>query len=115
MHNAAFEVHKLPFHYALCTQPTYKNIVARMQTAQDTGFAGGSITIPLKVDILHHLDFISPAAQAIGAVNIADTSRPQLELQARSGRVTTRDCWAFFDRSNAVCAIECRTVHLWLL
>ncbi|KAJ0396596.1 hypothetical protein ATCC90586_004058 [Pythium insidiosum] len=40
-----------------------------LNLAQETGFAGGSITIPLKVDIVPHLDFVSPAVRAIGAVN----------------------------------------------
>ncbi|TMW57787.1 hypothetical protein Poli38472_014390 [Pythium oligandrum] len=69
MHNAAFGVHSLPFTYGLDDTTDVQSIVTRMQTAQATGFGGGSITIPLKVDIMAHLDELSPAARAIGAVN----------------------------------------------
>jgi shikimate 5-dehydrogenase len=32
-------------------------------------FAGGSVTVPYKVEIVRHLDDLTPAARAIGAVN----------------------------------------------
>lgn len=70
MHNAGFESVSLAslFTYGLHNTTDVLEIVKRMQ-APDTSFGGGSVTIPLKVDIMEHLDELSPAAQAIGAVN----------------------------------------------
>ncbi|ETN00833.1 shikimate-5-dehydrogenase [Phytophthora nicotianae INRA-310] len=70
MHNAGFASTSLTslFTYGLHDTTDVLEIVKRMQ-AFDTNFGGGSVTIPLKVDIMEHLDELSPAAQAIGAVN----------------------------------------------
>ncbi|KAI9915839.1 hypothetical protein PsorP6_007566 [Peronosclerospora sorghi] len=70
MHNAGFESASLAslFTYRLHETTDVLEIVKRMR-APDTKFGGGSVTIPLKVDIMEHLDELSPAAQAIGAVN----------------------------------------------
>lgn len=70
MHNAGFKSALLTpfFTYGLHDTTNALDIVKRMQ-APNTSFGGGSVTIPLKVDIMKHLDELSPAAQAIGAVN----------------------------------------------
>ncbi|RLN59111.1 hypothetical protein BBJ29_003958 [Phytophthora kernoviae] len=70
MHNAGFKSTSLEslFIYGLHDTTDAMGIVKRMQ-APDTSFGGGSVTIPLKVDIMEHLNELSPAAQAIGAVN----------------------------------------------
>ncbi|RLN53644.1 hypothetical protein BBJ28_00010710 [Nothophytophthora sp. Chile5] len=70
MHNAGFKSVALAplFTYGLHDTTDVSDIVERMQ-APDTRFGGGSVTIPLKVDVMAHLDELSPAAQAIGAVN----------------------------------------------
>lgn len=68
MHNAAFQQVALPFTYGLHDTTAIDEVVARMK-APGTRFGGGSVTIPLKLDIMPHLDALSPAATAIGAVN----------------------------------------------
>lgn len=70
MHNAAFRAAGLDavFHYGLHDTTDVQELVARMR-APHTAFGGGSVTIPLKVDIMPFLDELSPAARAIGAVN----------------------------------------------
>uniref|UniRef100_M4BYJ7 Pentafunctional AROM polypeptide n=1 Tax=Hyaloperonospora arabidopsidis (strain Emoy2) TaxID=559515 RepID=M4BYJ7_HYAAE len=70
MHNAGFESASLAslFTYSLHETTDVLEIVERMR-APGTSFGGGSVTIPLKLDIMEHLDELSPAAQAIGAVN----------------------------------------------
>ncbi|TDH65363.1 hypothetical protein CCR75_002996 [Bremia lactucae] len=70
MHMAGFESTSLSsfFTYGLHDTTNVLDIVKRME-APDTNFGGGSVTIPLKVDIMKHLNELSPAAQAIGAVN----------------------------------------------
>ncbi|KAE9312852.1 Pentafunctional AROM polypeptide [Phytophthora fragariae] len=70
MHNAGFEFTSLAslFTYGLHDTTDVLEIVQRMQ-APKTSFGGGSVTIPLKVDIMEHLHELSPAAKAIGAVN----------------------------------------------
>ncbi|KAF1326634.1 3-phosphoshikimate 1-carboxyvinyltransferase, partial [Globisporangium splendens] len=69
MHNAAFQAHGLPlFTYGLHDTTEILEVVARMQ-APNTTLGGGSVTIPLKVDVMPYLDELTPAARAIGAVN----------------------------------------------
>ncbi|CAI5715166.1 unnamed protein product [Peronospora destructor] len=70
MHNAGFESVSLSslFTYGLHDTMDALEIVKRLQ-APNTNLGGGSVTIPLKVAIMEHLDELSPAAQAIGAVN----------------------------------------------
>lgn len=68
MHNAAFRAAELPFTYALHETDSVLDIAARMR-APDTTFGGGSVTIPHKVDVMAHVNELTPAAQAIGAVN----------------------------------------------
>ncbi|CAH0473101.1 unnamed protein product [Peronospora belbahrii] len=70
MHNAGFKSASLNslFTYGLHNTTNALEIVKRMR-ASNTSFGGGSVTIPLKVDIMEHLNEVSPAAQAIGAVN----------------------------------------------
>ncbi|MBW0477920.1 hypothetical protein O181_017635 [Austropuccinia psidii MF-1] len=40
-----------------------------LKKIHDPGFGGASVTIPLKVEITKYLDWLTPDAQAIGAVN----------------------------------------------
>ncbi|CAI5743214.1 unnamed protein product [Hyaloperonospora brassicae] len=70
MHNAGFESASLAslFTYGLHDTTDVLEIVKRMR-APGTSFGGGSVTIPLKLDIMEHLNELSPAARTIGAVN----------------------------------------------
>nr|CCA26166.1 unnamed protein product [Albugo laibachii Nc14] len=67
IHNAGFQAHNLPFQYQLCETLDLEEITRKIRDT--TSFGGASVTIPHKIDIMHLLDEISPAARAIGAVN----------------------------------------------
>ncbi|MFN7161181.1 MAG: shikimate dehydrogenase [Candidatus Gracilibacteria bacterium] len=43
------------------------------------GFAGANITLPYKTDVMRFLDYISPEARAIGAVNTIKVNKNKLE------------------------------------
>ncbi|KAI9593296.1 EPSP synthase-domain-containing protein [Syncephalis fuscata] len=76
LHNTGFATLGLPYRYGL---RELSNVVDNEDTIQailsDKQFGGASVTIPLKVDIISLLDAISPAAQAIGAVNTIVTRK----------------------------------------
>lgn len=74
MHNTAFQASGLPHTYELLETD---NITDLRSTLESPEFGGASVTIPLKLVIMAHLDTISEDAKIIGAVNtiIADTSR----------------------------------------
>lgn len=59
-----------------------------LRTAERAGFAGLNITYPYKVDVISHLDELSPAARAVGAVNTVVFRNGK-----RSGHNT--DLWGF--------------------
>jgi pentafunctional AROM polypeptide len=68
IHNTAFGALGLPHTYGLLE--TADAADARVAAAlADLAFGGASVTIPLKEAVLPLLDALSPAAQAIGAVN----------------------------------------------
>lgn len=85
MHNKAFRAAGLPHTYALLETDNISDLGSMLDSSD---FGGASITIPLKLDIIRHLDTISNDAQAIGAVNtvIADPSRKSTK---RSGHHLT--------------------------
>ncbi len=66
MHNAAYRHLSLPHSYQLRDSPTVNSYSLVMQ---EPSFGGASVTIPHKESIQKLLDWISPAAQTIGAVN----------------------------------------------
>jgi shikimate dehydrogenase len=59
-----------------------------LRAAELCGFAGINVTYPYKVDIIAHLDELSPAARAVGAVNTV-----VFRNSKRSGHNT--DLWGF--------------------
>lgn len=66
LQNTLFQVTGLPHHYSLHETdraPEIENII------RDPLFGGGSVTIPLKQDVMPLLDEIDGAAKVIGAVN----------------------------------------------
>lgn len=78
LHNTAFQTLDLPHIYDLLqTSEVNEQIRA---TIVSPNFGGASVTLPFKLDIIPLLDKLSPAAEAIGAVNTiipvatADTS-----------------------------------------
>jgi len=67
LHNTGFELLGLPHHYELLETKDVGEEIKLALTAPD--FGGASVTIPYKLDIIPLLNELSPAAQAIGAVN----------------------------------------------
>ncbi|MEM6336680.1 MAG: shikimate dehydrogenase, partial [Bacteroidota bacterium] len=68
IHNAAFASQGLPFCYvALAVEP--EHIGAAVAGLRALGFAGSNVTVPHKEAVIPHLDVLSEAAAAIGAVN----------------------------------------------
>lgn len=66
MHNAGFDALGLPHVFSRCETTSVADVQAALK---DTKCAGGSVTIPLKQDVIPLLDTLSPSAEAIGAVN----------------------------------------------
>lgn len=67
LHNAGFEVLGLPHTYELLETVNVDEEIKATLAAPD--FGGASVTIPFKLDVIPLLDKLSPAAEAIGAVN----------------------------------------------
>ncbi|KAG2365822.1 Pentafunctional AroM protein [Suillus spraguei] len=67
LHNAGFEVLGLPHTYELLETVNVGEEIKATLAAPD--FGGASVTIPFKLDVIPLLDKLSPAAEAIGAVN----------------------------------------------
>ena len=74
MHNSQFNQHGFPHVYNLLETDKAEDVE---KVIANEDFGGASVTIPLKLDIMPHLDDISEDAKTIGAVNtlIADHSR----------------------------------------
>lgn len=67
LHNTGFEVLGLPHTYELLETTDVGEEIKATLAAPD--FGGASVTIPFKLDVIPLLDKLSPAAEAIGAVN----------------------------------------------
>ncbi|KAK0884007.1 3-dehydroquinate dehydratase (3-dehydroquinase) [Friedmanniomyces endolithicus] len=66
LHNALFQDTGLPHEYGLFETDSTEDVKALIRSAD---FGGGSVTIPLKLDVMPLLDSIDEAASTIGAVN----------------------------------------------
>ena len=66
LHNTLFGLTGLPHEYGLFETDHAEDIVPIIRSPN---FGGGSVTIPLKLDVMPLIDTINPAAQTIGAVN----------------------------------------------
>lgn len=66
LHNSLFRLTGLPHHYGLLETD---QVTDTLDTLRREGFGGASVTIPLKRDIMEHLDELTEAAATIGAVN----------------------------------------------
>lgn len=66
LHNTLFAQTGLPHHYSRLETDDANDVLS---TIRSPDFGGASVTIPLKLDIIPHLDAITDAAKAIGAVN----------------------------------------------
>jgi shikimate 5-dehydrogenase len=68
LHNAGFQHLKLPFQYVKKETAILQDVKTAIQEL-GSNFGGGSVTIPLKEDVLELLDFVDDTAAKIGAVN----------------------------------------------
>ena len=68
MHNAAFRALELDYAY-VPFRPTTRTIGAAVEAIRALGLVGVNITVPFKGDVIPHLDRVSDAARAAGAVN----------------------------------------------
>ena len=75
LHNSLFASTGLPHHYSNFETDAIADIEPILASPT---FGGGSVTIPLKLDIIPYLDDLSDDARIIGAVNtiVVDHSRP---------------------------------------
>ena len=67
MHNAAFRAQGLTgWEYGRCETA---DVAVALETISDPEFGGGSVTMPLKEDLLSHMNILTESARRIGAVN----------------------------------------------
>ncbi|KAH8175326.1 EPSP synthase (3-phosphoshikimate 1-carboxyvinyltransferase) domain-containing protein [Sarocladium implicatum] len=81
LHNDLFQRTGLPHHYGRLETD---NIDDCLETLRKPDFGGASVTIPLKLDVMKHVDELTESAKVIGAVNTvipipsADGNAPRL-------------------------------------
>ena len=66
LHNSLFKITGLPHQYGLLETDSVRDLE---DVVLESNFGGGSVTIPLKIDIMQVLDEVSEDARVIGAVN----------------------------------------------
>lgn len=86
LHNTAFDMLGLPHIYELFETQTVGEEIKLSITSPD--FGGASVTIPFKLDVIPLLDKLTPAAEAIGAVN---TIIPQPTTTGSTNRILVGD------------------------
>jgi len=67
IHNAAFEALNLDYVYVACPVEDVKGALAGMRALKN--FRGMSVTIPHKIEVMKHVDEISPTDRMIGSIN----------------------------------------------
>lgn len=75
MHNAAFKALGLNYAYVAFH---VKNIAQAMEGVRGFNIRGLSVTIPHKVEVMKHLDEVTPLAKRIGAVNTVTNDNGRL-------------------------------------
>ncbi len=78
IHNSAFRMLGLPFHYTVFNIPSPELVGDALRGAKALGIAGFSVTIPYKKTVLPFLDELSEEAASIRAVNTIDNKDGQL-------------------------------------
>ncbi|KAK5940084.1 3-dehydroquinate dehydratase (3-dehydroquinase) [Knufia obscura] len=77
MHNTLFRTMGLPHKYQAHETDMAEELV---QLIRSPDFGGASVTIPLKLDIMAHIDMVDPNAKVIGAVNTIVPAPPHTTL-----------------------------------
>jgi shikimate dehydrogenase len=77
MHNAAFEIMGLSWHYTLLPTPPDR-VEAALANLRARGYRGANVTVPHKQAVMPYLDGMDDAARAIGAVNTIVVEGEQL-------------------------------------
>ena len=86
LHNSLFAQQGFPHVYDLIETSNAENL---KQVIRSSDFGGGSVTIPLKLDIMPFLDEVAEEAQIIGAVNtIVPINSPTSNVPQLIGRNT---------------------------
>ena len=82
LHNTLFRENGLPHQYDIIEADNARDLKS---TLYSPSFGGASVTIPLKLDIMPHLDAIAEDAEVIGAVNtvVVDESRTSIKHLGR--------------------------------
>lgn len=78
LHNKVFEILGLPHHYEVFQTESLNDELKALINSPD--FGGASVTIPYKIEIIPLLSELTPAAEAMGAVNTI------IPVPAASGR-----------------------------
>lgn len=77
MHNAAFKELGLDYVY-VAFNPPKRSIGEAVRAVKHLALAGLNVTVPYKQDVMRHVDRLTPAAKAIGAVNTIYTDGSKL-------------------------------------
>ncbi|ROV92039.1 hypothetical protein VMCG_09528 [Cytospora schulzeri] len=85
LHNTLFKANGLPHDYSLFETDKASDVEDLIRSPN---FGGASVTIPLKLDIMEHIDTISDAAKVIGAVNTIIPVESSSEEVGGSGKRT---------------------------
>lgn len=75
LHKKIFDTYSLQYKYSLIDQENLKEIIKYIK---DNHIEGFNVTIPYKEQIINFLDFISPEAKDIGAVNCVNVKNGKL-------------------------------------
>ncbi|KOS19500.1 Pentafunctional AROM polypeptide [Escovopsis weberi] len=78
LHNSLFKHVGLPHRYQLFETDRVEDL---LHLLRKPGFGGASVTIPLKRDVMKHVDVLTPAAKMIGAINTIVPSSKGGQLQ----------------------------------
>lgn len=87
MHNAAFDALGLPWRYVPLPVPPGQ-VEAAVRGLAALGFCGANVTVPHKRAVMPFLNSITPAAQALGAVNTLVIGRDEKGSTTISGHNT---------------------------
>ena len=88
LHNSLFKTTGLPHTYGLLET---ENAADLRETLSSEDFGGGSVTIPLKLDIIDYLDAITEDAKVIGAVNTIVVDETQASARHPGHYLTGRN------------------------